>query len=184
MQERFADEELLKEALGKGEKEAYRFLMKAYYKKLSAYAYNLCQDKDLAEDIVQNVILRLWRNREKTLIANKLSSFLYRSVYNEFIDQYRKSKEVIALQKKHIESLSSILEEEKDENLNTLIKVVNDEIEQLPKKCKKTFLMSKKEGLTNFEIADYLNISIKTVEAHITSAYKILRNKMAKYTDR
>lgn len=66
----------------------------------------------------------------------------------------------MALEKKHIESLSIILEEETNEDLDQLIKLVNEEIAHLPPKCKKTFLLSKKEGLTNFEIAEYLDISV------------------------
>lgn len=84
----------------------------------------------------------------------------------------------MSLEKKHIESLSIILEEETNEDLDQLIKLVNEEIDHLPPKCKKTFLLSKKEGLTNFEIADYLDISVKSVEAHITRAYRILREKI------
>mgnify|MGYP003683409753 FL=1 len=47
------------------------------------------------------------------------------------------------------------------------MKLVKNEIENLPPKCKQTFLLSKQEGLTNIEIAEYLNVSIKSVEAHI-----------------
>jgi RNA polymerase sigma-70 factor (ECF subfamily) len=152
--------------------------MDGYYNKLSAYAMSLCRSQNQAEDIVQNVFLKLWKNRERINNVKRLSSFLYRSVYNEFIDQYRKTKEVMALEKKHIDTLSDILEKESDEDLDKLIKLVNKEIEHLPTKCKEIFLLSKKEGLTNFEIADYLEISIKSVEAQITKAYKILRKKI------
>jgi len=51
-------------------------------------------------------------------------------------------------------------------------------IEQLPPKCKETLLLSKKEGLTNIEIAEYLDVSIKTVEGQISKAFKILREKL------
>jgi len=178
MQQQFSNENILKHALAKGNKKAFKYVMDYYFKKLCAYALSLCHDKDLAEDIVQNVFLKLWRKKEGITKVNRLSSFLYRSVHNEFIDQYRQTKEVMSLEKKHIEGLSSLLEEEKDEDLDRLIEIVNEEIENLPKKCKKTFLLSKKEGLTNFEIADYLNISVKSVEAHITRAYRILREKI------
>lgn len=59
-----------------------------------------------------------------------------------------------------------------------MIEIVNNEIQKLPPKCQKVFILSKKEGLTNNEIADYLNISIKTVEAQITKAFVILKNKL------
>ena len=59
-----------------------------------------------------------------------------------------------------------------------MIRCLNAEIEKLPKKCKHIFLLNKKEGLTHIEISEYLNISIKTVEGHITKAFKILEEKL------
>ena len=178
MPQQFSNDNSLKNALAKGEKGAFKFLMDNYFKKLCAYAYSLCHDKNQAEDIVQNVFLKLWRKKENIKNVHRLSSFLYRSVYNEFIDQYRQTKEVTTLEKKHIESLSLILEEESDKDLDDLVEKVQQEIEHLPPKCKKTFLLSKKEGLTNFEVAEYLDISVKSVEAHITKAYSILRKNI------
>ena len=62
--------------------------------------------------------------------------------------------------------------------LEGLIKLMNAEIDNLPSKCKEIFLMNKKEGLTHTEISEYLNISTKTVEGHITRAFKILTEKL------
>lgn len=178
MKEDFSDDTELIEALRSGQPKAFRFLVNTYHKKLCAYAFTLCHSEDQAEDIVQNVFLKLWKKRQKLQNIRSLSSFLYKSVYNEFIDQYRQTKKVMSLEKKHIETLSLVLEEESDETIEQLIKIIGKEIDNLPPKCKKTFLLSSKEGLTNIEIAEYLNVSIKTVEAHITKAYKILRTKI------
>jgi RNA polymerase sigma-70 factor (ECF subfamily) len=177
MKENFSDEMMLLKALEKGNAKAYEYLMESFYNKLCVYANTLCHDDIQAEDIVQNVFLRLWKNKEKIGKIKKLHSFLYKSVYNEFIDQYRQSKQVITLEKKHIELLSNFLEEETDANLERLIKIVSNEIDNLPPKCKEVLLMSKNEGLTNLEISEFLKISIKSVEAHISKAYKILKDK-------
>lgn len=161
-------------SLKKGEPNAYTYLVDAYHHKLCVYVYSLTRDYDLAEDIVQNVFVRIWKKRLKLKDDFSIKNYLYRSVYNEFIDQYRQNKPVLALEKKHIDVLSSIAED--DENsLDKLIALVKKEIENLPPKCKQTFLLSKQEGLTNIEIAEYLNVSIKSVEAHITKAFHILR---------
>jgi RNA polymerase sigma-70 factor (ECF subfamily) len=126
---------------------------------------------------VQNVLINIWKKRKLLKDDFSIKNYLYRSVYNEFIDQYRKNKSVVELEKKYIDGLSSIVEE--DENsLDRLIILVNQEIENLPPKCKQTFLLSKKDGLTNIEIAEYLNVSIKSVEAHITKAFSILRKAL------
>jgi RNA polymerase sigma-70 factor (ECF subfamily) len=64
--------------------------------------------------------------------------------------------------------------------LQRVINVVNKEIQNLPPKCKEVFILSKKEGLTNIEIAEHLDVSIKTVEAQITKAFSILRSSLEK----
>jgi RNA polymerase sigma-70 factor (family 1) len=178
MSEKFADHSVLVAELRQGNENAFKYLVNAYHQKLCVYAATLCHDEDQAEDIVQNVFFRLWRNRQNLSISRRFSSFLYRSVYNEFIDQFRQSRKVIALEKKHIDELSIFLDEEEDMELDRLKELVNQEIEKLPRKCKKVFLLSKKEGLSNIEIAEYLHISIKSVEAHISKAYKILKDRV------
>ena len=133
---------------------------------------------NIIEDIVQNVFMSIWKNRNKLKEQFVVKSYLYRSVYNEFIDQYRKTKAIFILEKKYIDALTYIVEEEDEKSLEKLMDIVKKEIDKLPPKCKQTFLLSKKEGLTNIEIAEYLNVSIKSVEAHITKAFSILRKSI------
>lgn len=168
------DIDLIK-SLKKGDEIGYTYLVKTYHHKLCVYALSLSNNDDSAEDIVQNVFMSIWKNRFKLKEEFVLKSYLYKSVYNEFIDQYRKQKTVLTLEKKYIDALTYIVEEEDEKSLDGLMKLVKKEIESLPTKCKQTFLLSKEEGLTNIEIAEHLNVSIKSVEAHITKAYSILR---------
>jgi RNA polymerase sigma-70 factor (ECF subfamily) len=170
-------------ALKNGETNAYTFLVNTYHKKLCVYAFSLTNDNDLAEDIVQNVFMSIWKNKHKLKEDFAVKSYLYKSVYNEFIDQYRKNKTVLTLEKKHIDALNYIVEEEDEKSLERLLLIVKREIENLPPKCKQIFLLSKEEGLTNVEIAEYLNVSIKSVEAHITKAFGILRSAIGNKID-
>lgn len=172
------DDSKLIKALKSGDNKAYSYLLDNYHKKLCTYALSLTNDKDLSEDIVQNTFINLWKNRNNLKESFAVKNYLYKSVYNEFIDQYRKQKKVTTLEKKYIDALTYVLENESDQNLSKAIELVRKEIEKLPPKCRKTFLLSKQEGLTNIEISEYLNISIKSVEAHITKAFRILRNKL------
>lgn len=183
MKVHFSNDSDLIVALKKGNTIGYTFLVNSYHKKLCVYANSLANDRDLAEDIVQNVFMSIWKNRLKLKDDFVIKSYLYKSVYNEFIDQYRKHKEVLKLDKKYIDALMEVVEEEEDKSLDQLIKIVKKEIENLPPKCKKIFLLSKEEGLTNIEIAEYLNVSIKSVEAHITKAFGILRKSMGNKID-
>lgn len=160
-----------------GNSKAYDFLIDTYYKKLCSYAYTLTHNRFLAEDIVQNVLVQIWSNKKNINPLYPIKSYLYKSVYNEFINEYRRSKPVFFLEKKYLESVDFVVENT-NENLDELIKLVEKEINKLPPKCKEIFLLSKKEGLTHIEISEYLNISIKTIEGHMTRAFKILREQL------
>lgn len=183
MEPKFSNHTDLISSLRNGDENAYSFLVKFYHKKLCIYALSLINDHDLAEDIVQNVLISVWKNRFKLKEDFVVKSYLYKSVYNEFIDQYRKQKKVLTLEKKHIDALHYIVEEEDEKSLEKSMKIVKKEIENLPPKCKQIFLLSKEEGLTNIEISEYLNISVKSVEGHITKAFKILRSKLGEKID-
>ncbi len=151
--------------------------MDRYYGPLCNYAYTLAHDHESAEDIVQNVFVNVWINRKKINPDFSINNYLYKSVYNEFIDQYRKNKPVVHLEKKYLEAIDLVVENNLEE-LEELMQLVRMEIDNLPPKCKHIFLLNKKEGLTHTEISEYLNVSIKTVEGHITRAFKILAQKL------
>jgi RNA polymerase sigma-70 factor (family 1) len=178
MKDTFTETPMLIESLKKGDSKAYTFLVDTYYNKLCVYAFGLTHDKDSAEDIVQNVLIRFWKKREKLKPDFSITSFLYKSVYNEFIDQYRKQKPVFPLEKKHIDALTTVTEDEDKQTLEQMIHLLKQEIQNLPPKCKEIFILSKQEGLTNIEIAEYKNVSVKAVEFHITKGFSILRESL------
>ncbi|MBC6999152.1 RNA polymerase sigma-70 factor [Cytophaga sp. FL35] len=167
---------LLAERLKIGDERAYDLLMERYYILLCGYAYTFTKCHDSAEDIVQGVMVDLWSKRKKIKPELSLKNYLYKCVYNAFISHYRKKKPVIYLEKKHFEAVDLIIENDYEE-MQRLMQIVNTEIEKLPKKCKEIFLLNKRDGLTHSEISEHLNLSVKTVEGHITKAFKILRAK-------
>ncbi|MCK0132932.1 RNA polymerase sigma-70 factor [Arenibacter sp. S6351L] len=166
------------EALKSGDSNAYTFLVDTYHHKLCIYAYSLINDEKAAEDIVQNVFIRTWKKRNRLKTDFEIRSFLYKSVYNEFIDEYRKQKLVVPLEKKYIDALTTMVENEDGHAFERRIKLVKRAIQDLPPKCKEIFILSKQDGLTNLEIAEYKQVSIKSVEAHITKAFSILRQSI------
>lgn len=168
---------LLAQRLKIGDLKAYNFLMDTYYRKLCAYAFTLSKDYAKAEDIVQNVFVEVWTKRKNMNTDLSIKSYLYKSVYNGFIDQYRKNKPVIYLEKKYLEAIDQVVDEEHD-NFEELLRLVHIEIDRLPSKCKRIFLLNKQDGLTHVEISEHLDISIKTVEGHMTRAFKILGEKL------
>ena len=89
---------LFVEKLKKGDYNAYTLLMNNYYKNLCGYANLFTKDPSKSEDIVQNIFVKLWVYRKKIDSNIPIKRYLHKSVYNEFIDQYRKNKSVISLE--------------------------------------------------------------------------------------
>ncbi len=165
------------EKLKNGDNNAYTLLMNDYYKNLCGYANLFTKDPSKSEDIVQNIFVKIWIYRKKIDPNISIKKYLYKSVYNEFIDQYRKNKSVISLEEKYLKVIDTIIDDN-SLDIEKLMMNVNREIDKLPEKCKRVFILNKKEGLTHNEIAEYLQISTKTVESHITRAFKILNQKL------
>ncbi len=141
---------------------------------LCLYAYHFTGDYDESKDIVQNVFLNLWRKRHKLEKVDSIKNFLYRAVYNGFLNYYRNKRRFTRFEYEEMIAIHDVVNNEDDEILKKHLILIKREIEKLPPKCKHVFLLSKQEGLTNVEIAKFLNISKKTVENHITKAFNLL----------
>ncbi|MCM4166077.1 ECF RNA polymerase sigma factor SigW [Arenibacter antarcticus] len=163
-----------------GEETAFVSLVDRYSKPLFGYALSLTHNHAQSQDILQNVFLKTWEKRKKLEIHSSLQNFLYKSVYNEFINQYKRKKSSMVLEQKYFNSLEKavLLQEDHDFENDSINKKISMEIQRLPPKCQQVFILSKKEGLTNIEISEYLNVSLKTVEAQITKGFNILRGKV------
>ncbi|MEP1489448.1 MAG: sigma-70 family RNA polymerase sigma factor [Algibacter sp.] len=176
----FFDNKFLIESLIKEDEKAYSFLVDAYHKKLFAYAFSLTKNHSSSQDIVQNVFLKTWEFRKKLNSSHSIKSFLYKSVYNEFVNRYHKNKSTSTLDRIFIENLNNVIDPQNDAILKEKISFVNSEIEKLPSKCKQVFILSKKEGLSNIEIANYLGVTVKSVEKHITKGFSLIRKEAKK----
>ncbi|MFV0248329.1 MAG: RNA polymerase sigma factor [Tenacibaculum sp.] len=170
------NEHLLIEQLKKGCHNAYKHFFLLYYKELCNYITAVSGNKRIAEDIAQQTFIKIWDNKDQLFVQeNKLKKYIFKIAYHVFIDLKRKKK-------KEFEFLESLKQEAYLDIVDTntslfeekLTKVKN-EIDKLPKQCKKILIMSKVEGLKYKEISDKLQISIKTVEVHMCKALKRLR---------
>ena len=174
----FSNDRILKDELEKGNHKALVFLMDTYYQLLCLYVHSLSNDYELSQDIVQNVFIKIWEERHKTRQIKSIKNYLYKCVYNRFSNEWRKDKRMLTIEEKHLEILDEIIEKDNENVIQKQIELVRLEIQRLPPKCKETFLLSKQEGLTNIEIANFMNVSTRTVEAQIYKAFRILREKL------
>ena len=178
MSSKFKNESVLVSRLVNGDEQAYVYLAKTYHNPLSNYAFSLTKDQAMAQDIVQEVFLYIWKDRKKLGKVHTLKSYLYKITYHQFVNQYRKTQAVTNLERSYMEALEDAIDDNNAELLKRKITIVTEGTAKLPARCKETFLLSKKEGLTNVEIAEYMNISVKTVEGQITKAYHLLREEV------
>lgn len=174
------DDDVMLDKIREGDKQTYRLLFENYYKVLILYATSLTKNEPKAEDLVQNVFINLWTKRDTLEIQSSIKSYLYKSVYNLFINDYRKElRNDNVLDKIHYEVLQQSIEEE-EHSIKSKLDWVNKEIDSLPPKSKEIFVMNKRRGLTYKEISKILNISENTVESHISRALKRIRQNIPK----
>ncbi|HEY1194589.1 RNA polymerase sigma factor, partial [Flavobacterium sp.] len=111
----YNDNAILIESLQNGDEMAYAYLIDTYHHKLCVYANSLVKNIYSAEDIVQNVFIKVWEQRTRLKSDHSLKSFLYKLTYNEFIDLYRKNQSLFSLEKSYYDALNGIVQEEDSE---------------------------------------------------------------------
>ena len=164
----------------KGDIGQFESLFRSSYVSLVRYARTLINDQDTAEEIVQDLFVRLWQEREKIKIESSLNGYLFRSVHNKCLHHIEHMKVV----ERHAEEMSSMkpgMNEDPSEilhykELQARIAVI---LERLPERCGRIFCMSRFEGLKYSEIAEKLSVSVKTVEASMGRALKEFRKELA-----
>lgn len=158
---------------------AFERLFNKNYRKLCGYVLKLSGDPDLAEDVVQEVFIKLWESRDEIRIKTSVKSYLFKACHNKFIERMRAStKEASLLETLKWETLSKLQPEEGTGKLQK-VEIINMAIEQLSPKCREAFLLSRYNQLKYKEIAEVMGISVKTVEIHISKALSHLRQAAA-----
>jgi len=159
-----------------GDKKAFDQLFLLYYKNLCRFALTVVHDADESEEAVQKIFVRLWENRKKLIIPDNPKSYLFKSVYFECIKllKHKNTRE------KYISEyfFYSGTENNETEDYTLFLPHLNKAIEKLPAKCRQIFILNKLEGLTQKEIAEYLDVSVKTVENQIAIAVSKLRDEL------
>ncbi|WP_159516935.1 RNA polymerase sigma-70 factor [Sunxiuqinia indica] len=149
----------------------------AHYTALVAYLLQFTKDQTEAEDLAQASFTTIWDKREKLKISTSFKSYLFSVGYNLFVDSVRtRQKHEIFVEQVKKEGLDE-LAAEPDDSLAMKLKLLENAIEELPDKCREIFLMHKKQQIPYKQIAEQLDISLKTVEAQMRIAMIKLRGQ-------
>jgi RNA polymerase sigma-70 factor, ECF subfamily len=164
------------------DKSAFDHLFRLYYIKLRNYAFHITGDIHVAEDIVQTLFFNLWIKPQLLENIKSVEAYLRTSIYNRSIsylkEKQKSNSEFIDLESLYLEILGYQNDQFAEKELSLAIA---NSLEKLPEQCRLVFKLSRSFGMKNAEIANYLNISIKGVEKHITKALFFLRNELKDY---
>ena len=165
-----------------GDVKAFERIFRQYHTPLNLYAFSITGQKEAAEEIIQDTFYILWKDREKIHIFQSFHSYLYKSVKNRSL-QYL---EHLRVHEQHCENIlkrtGSTVEPSPDELLEykELENILTQTIQKLPERCRQIFQMHRMNGIKYRDIAEKLSISVKTVEAEMTKAYRVLRKEVDK----
>jgi RNA polymerase sigma-70 factor (ECF subfamily) len=163
-----------------GDEKAFEELFFKYYQNLCIFAVKIVKSPELAKDCVQEVFLKLWRNREDWEITYSLSVYLYKAVRNQALNKDEKQKNYRDYAQKYYEEGFS--KERKHRELSykesKLITKIWDIAEGMPERRRMVFELHRKDGLSYKEIAKVMDITRKTVENHMGRALQDIREQL------
>ncbi len=162
-------------------KASFEDLFKTYFKPLTAFAFKFVNDIDEAKSIVHDVFVKLWEKRDEIDVSKSVKSYLYTSVNNRSLNYIRDHKK--------FNRNEGILENQDDLNPNIedelagvdVQKRIDTTLDRLNPKVKRIFELSRYEGMKYKEIAEEMNLSVKTVETHMSTALKALRKNLKEF---
>jgi RNA polymerase sigma-70 factor (ECF subfamily) len=148
---------------------------------MCSYAESLVHKSEIAEEVVQDVFLNIWKNKNELNILVSWKTYLFRSVFNNSMMYLRKSKRELSLDERWAEN--QISEEQLTDEIDAkeMNAVIIYTLQSLPNRTQEIFNLSRFEGLKYKEIAAKLGISIKTVESNMGKALKALRSSIDEY---
>lgn len=169
--------------LRRGKEEAFAYVFRMYYSPLLNYAGRILKDVEAANDVVQECFCRLYERRRELRKELQVRPYLYKSVYNACMDAIKHQK----VESNYINQelldfyFSKVVETPEAEQAlldEDLKGAIQDAINKLPERCREIFVLSKVDGLSNKQISEQLNISMKTVEVQMTTAFVRLRKEL------
>jgi RNA polymerase sigma-70 factor (family 1) len=177
----FPDENELLLQISNGDKRAFTKLFDRYYKPLSSYVQRITESSIVTEDIIQEVFIKIWVNRDGLVKINSISNYIFILSKNETLNHLRKiAKYTVRFQAldNGIDYSDSI---ESTDEIDEFSLLINKALEQLPPQQRKIYQLSKIDKLKHDEIAKQLNLSVETIKKHSSLAMKNIKYWIEKY---
>ncbi len=171
---------LIRRFLSHGEDHVFDELFRKMYAPLCHFALRVVNEKSAAEEVVSDVFLKIWNHREFIEISTSAKSYLYMSVRNKALDFLRKEKknanqsdiaEAASFEDDSVTAIDMLAYED----MNRRVQIA---IRGLPPKCREIFRLSREEGLKYAEIANQLELSVKTIETQMGRALRHMRAQL------
>jgi RNA polymerase sigma-70 factor, ECF subfamily len=170
----------LLERLRRGDQAAFDAIFRAHYAQLVSVGESMLGDRGSAEEIAQDVMLELWKRREG-LNVDSVRAYLIRATRNRALNQIRHDKVTRRAEPFAAREQSAPASAESDLADQEIVAAVKAAVQHLPERCREVFELSRVHGLKYSEIARTLEISVKTVEAQMGKALRILRERLADF---
>ncbi|MBV6641518.1 MAG: RNA polymerase sigma-70 factor [Cyclobacteriaceae bacterium] len=162
--------------------EEFEKLFREYFPYLCAFARKYVSDEADCKDIVHNVFLNLWQRHEGLDLSESLKSYLFKSVYNRCLNHIRDQKKILHKDLEYEpDALSAYAESNNYLEESELEMRIKRAVDNLPEKCRKIFILNRFQEKKYSEIAEIQGVSVKTIEAQMSKALKLLREQLIDY---
>jgi RNA polymerase sigma-70 factor (family 1) len=177
--------ESIKTKISQGDQEAFRQLFNFYCKNLTLFAFSIVKSNEASREIVDEVFIKIWRNKEKAVHIQNLKVYLYTATKNTALNYLSANAQRNIVEGFDFFATQIIDEQSPEAKLinSEMLKHIMDAIESLPPRCKMVFKLIREDGLSYREVAQILNISAKTVDAQMVIAVKQISERVKMHFD-
>lgn len=173
------NEEAALKLLGAGSERGFKLIYERYVPSVSRIVYKFLQSRELTDDVVQEVFIKVWVERQKFTSANSFEDYLCRTAANHSIDRLKKiakeeirKQEYLKLQEIAANNIDHYI---RDKEYSSLLREAED---ALPPHCRRVYLLAKSEGLSHKAIAEQLGVTTLTVKSHVSHALKFIKARL------
>lgn len=174
------DQELLQQIRDNDSESAFKALFEGNYDRMFRIAVYFLQNDDWAKEVVLDVLASLWENRKTAIIPNDFHHYSFVLIKNASLNLLKKEQRTIeeTPEEDGTPDPQTLLEE------SELFETYERLLAELPDRCREAFCLVKEEGKSYAQVAEEMNISVKTVDAQLQKALQFLRTNLAKYLNR